>query len=59
MGQKIYHEMLKLLHDSMPSFMNFERLLNLLELQKQLRERLPESQSAVVFEIHPHFLHGT
>ena len=54
-----YHGMLMPLHDSMPSFMNFGRLLDLLELQKQVRQRLPESHGAVVFEFHPHFLHGT
>src|SRR5215216_5813170 len=59
MGQKIYHGMLMPLHDSMPSFMNFGRILDLLELQKQVRRRLPESHGAVVFEFHPHFLHGT
>ena len=30
-GQKIYHGMLMPLHDSMPSFMNFRRVLDLLE----------------------------
>ena len=30
MGQKIYHSMLMPLHDSMPSFMNFGRVLDLL-----------------------------
>ena len=50
--------MLLPLHDSMPSFMNFGRILDLLELQKQVRRRLPESHGAVVFEFHPHFLHG-
>ena len=59
MGQKIYHDMLMPLHDSMPSLMNFKHLLDLLELQKQVRRRLPESHGGVVFEIHPHFLHGT
>ena len=59
MGQNLYHSMLMPLHDSMPSFMNFRRLLDLLELQKQVRQRLPEGHDAVVFEIHPHFLHGT
>ena len=33
MGQKNYHGMLMLLHDSMPSFMNFRRVLDLLELK--------------------------
>ena len=50
--------MLMPLHDSMPSFMNVGRILDLLELQKQVRRRLPESHGAVVFEFHPHFLHG-
>ena len=58
-GTKIYHGMLMPLHDSMPSFMNFGRILDLLELRKQVRQRLPESHGAVVFEFHPHFLHGT
>ena len=35
MGQKIYHGMLMPLHDSMPSFMNFRRVLDLLELKNQ------------------------
>ena len=30
MGQKIYHGMLMPLHDSMPSFMNFRRVFDLL-----------------------------
>ena len=59
MGQKNYHGMLMPLNDSMPSFMNFGRLLDLLEVQKQVRRRLPESHGAMVFEIHPHFMHGT
>ena len=33
MGQKIYHGMLMPLHDSMPSFMNFRRVLYLLEFK--------------------------
>ena len=59
MGQNLYHGMLMPLHDSMPIFMNFRRVLDLLELQKQVRRRLPESHGAVVFEIYPHFLNGT
>ena len=35
MGQKIYHGMLMPLHDSMPSFMNFRRVLDLLEFKNQ------------------------
>ena len=33
MGQKFYHSMLMPLHDSMPSFMNFRRVLDLLEFK--------------------------
>ena len=33
MEQKIYHDMLMPLHDSMPSFMNFRRVLDLLEFK--------------------------
>ena len=58
MGQKFYHGMLMPLHDSMPSFMNFGRILDLLELQKQVRRYLPEGHGVVVFEFYPHFLHG-
>ena len=35
MGQKIYQGMLMPLHDSMPSFMNFIRVLDLLEFKNQ------------------------
>ena len=35
MGQKINHNMLMPLHDSMPSFMNFRRVLDLLEFKNQ------------------------
>ena len=35
MGQKIYHDMLMPLHDSMPSFMNFRRVLDLLEFKNR------------------------
>ena len=34
MGQNLYHGMLMPLHDSMPSFMNFRRVLDLLECKK-------------------------
>ena len=34
-GQKIYHGMLMPLNDSMPSFMNFRRVLDLLEFKNQ------------------------
>ena len=35
MGQNLYHGMLMLLHDSMPSFMNFRRVLDLLEFKNE------------------------
>ena len=35
MGQNFYHDMLMPLHDSMPSFMNFRRVLDLLEFKNQ------------------------
>ena len=34
-GTKNYHDMLMPLHDSMPSFMNFRRVLDLLEFKNQ------------------------
>src|SRR3954462_2414507 len=34
MGQNLYHDMLMPLHDSMPSFMKFRRVLDLLEFKK-------------------------
>ena len=59
MGQKIYHGMLMPLHDSMSSFMNFRRVLDLLEFKNQVSQCLRPSDSGRVFEIHSHFLHGT
>ena len=35
MGQNLYHDMLMPLHDSMPSFMNFRRVLDWLEFKNQ------------------------
>ena len=35
MGQKFYHDMLMPLHDSMPSFMNFRRVVDILEFKNQ------------------------
>ena len=35
MGQNLYHGMLMPLRDSMPSFMNFRRVLDLLEFENQ------------------------
>ena len=59
MGQKIYHDMLMPLHDSMPCFMNFRRVLDLLEIKNQVSQCLRPSDGTLVFEIHSHFLHGT
>ena len=59
MGQKIYNGMLMPLHDSMPSFMNFRRVLYLLEFKNQASQFFPAINGALVFEIHSHFLHGT
>src|SRR3954465_8949645 len=36
MGQNLYHYMLMPLHDTMPSFMNFTRVLDLLEFKNQV-----------------------
>ena len=44
MGQKIYHGMLMPLHDSMPSFMNFIRVLDLLEFKNQASQRFAGNQ---------------
>ena len=35
MGQNLYHGMLMPLHDCMPSFMNFRRVLDLVEFKNQ------------------------
>ena len=35
MGQNLYHDMLMPRHDSMPSFINFRRVLDLLEFKNQ------------------------
>ena len=59
MGQKIYHDMLMPLHDSMPSFMNFRRVLDLLKFKNQVSQCLRPSDGGRVFDIHSHFLHGT
>ena len=50
--------MLLPLHVSMPTFLNFSRILNLLELQQQVRRCLPESHGAMVFEFHPNSCMG-
>ena len=59
MGQNLYHGMLMPLGDSMPSFMNFRRVLDLLEFKNQDLNVLPAISGALVFEIHSLFLHGT
>ena len=58
-GQNLYHGMFMPLHDSMPSFMNFRRVLDLLEFKNQVSQCLRPSDGARVFEFHSHFLHGT
>src|SRR4051812_31002752 len=35
MGKNVYHDMVMPLHDSMPSFMNFKRVLDSLEFKHQ------------------------
>ena len=44
MGQKIYHDMLMPLHDSMLSFMNFRRVLDLLEFKNQASQCFTRNQ---------------
>ena len=46
------------LHDSMPSFMNFTRVLDLLEFKKQVSQCLWPSDGGRVVDIRSHFLHG-
>ena len=38
MGKISYHDMLMPLHDTMPSFMNFRRVLDLLEFKSQVSQ---------------------
>ena len=59
MGQYFYHGMLMPFHDSMPSFINFRRIFDLLEFKNQVSQYLRPSDGGRVFEIHSHFLHGT
>ena len=56
-GQKIYHGMLMPLDDSMPSFMNFRRVLDLLEFKNHVSQCLRLSDGGRV-DINSHFLHG-
>src|SRR3989337_53508 len=59
MGQFFYHNMLMPFHDSMPTFMNLRRVLDLLEFKNHVSQCLRPSDVAGVFEIHSHFWHGT
>ena len=58
-GEKVYHGMLMPLHDSMPSFMNFRQVLDLLEFKYQVSQCLRPSDGGRVFDIHSRFLQGT
>ena len=44
MGQKIYHGMLVPLHDSMPSFLNYRRVLDLIEFKNQASQCFASNQ---------------
>ena len=44
MGQFFYHDMLMPLHDSMPSFMNFRRVLDLLEFKNHVSQCFADNQ---------------
>ena len=44
MWQNLYHSMLMPLHDSMPSFMNFRRVLDLLEFKNQASQYFAGNQ---------------
>jgi hypothetical protein len=59
MGQFFYHIMVVPFHDTMTSFMNFRGDLDLQEFKTQVSKRLWPSRDAELFEIQPHFLHGT
>ena len=59
MGQNLYHGILMPLHDRMPSFMNFRRVLDLLEFKNQVSQCLGASDGGTMLDIHSHFLHGT
>ena len=49
MGQNFHHGMLMPLHDSMPSFMNFRPVLDLLEFKNQVSPCLQPSDGGRVF----------
>src|SRR4051812_32257758 len=44
MGQNLYHDMFMPLHDSMPSFMNFRLVLDLLEYKNQASQCFARNQ---------------
>ena len=43
-GTIFYHGMLMQLHDTMPSFRNFRRVLDLLEFKNKVSQRFPGNQ---------------
>ena len=53
MGQNLYHGMLVTLHDSLPSFMNFRQVLDLLEFENQASQCFAAINGALVFEFIP------
>jgi hypothetical protein len=57
-GQKFYHGIYMPCHDTMPSFMNFRRILDLRGFKNQISQCLRLSD-AEMFVIPSHFLHGT
>ena len=59
LGQNLYHGMLMALQDSMPSFMNFRRVLDLVEFKNLASQCFAGNQRCPGVEIHSHFLHGT
>ena len=59
MGKYFYHGMLMPFHASMSSFINFIRVLDLLEFKNHVSQCLWPSDGGRVFDIHSHFLHET
>ena len=47
------------LHDSMPSFMIFSRVLDLQEYKNQVSQSFRQSHDTQMFEFHSRFLHVT
>ena len=56
MGQNLYHGMLTPVHDSMPSFMNFRRVLDLLEFRNQASHYFAGNQRCACVWNSFHFL---